>query len=320
MFEWVPVLLGGLVPVVIVGGAVVAQELSVPGRVNKVHAGLLSLAAVAGTAYILVKVAEATRKTTVMFLTGAPWDYLGNIEPYFDGAKFNVWPWNYCFLDFVAGWGDYFNFHSTDAYINEHLAWFKARGFKNVLYVDPTEISNEIADRFPDSVKETGDWWVLMTLDPSKSWFQYLKAGMLGLTQRFGEYLDGFAIDRLDRAYTVQELAWACQLLDEVKAESQIPIEYVMNTLQSWQTEAARRAAFIGSDGVDVSRLGEAMAQYGALASLTQLKRYYLVGRNWWMPSGDEGWIEDVQVILSKHDFIFMPDYKASTFIPALFG
>jgi hypothetical protein len=89
-----------------------------------------------------------------------------------------------------------------------------------------------------------------MTLDPSKSWYQYLKAGMLELTERFPS-IDGFAIDRLDRCRNEQEELWAVQLLDEVRQEAGITVKYVMNSLQPWMRDLASRAVFIGSDGMD---------------------------------------------------------------------
>lgn len=285
---------------------------------SKAKVGLLPLAVIAGIGYLILK-AAAAKKATVMFITGAPWLHLADIERYFGGDKFVVWPWNYCFLDFVDGWGDYFNYRSSDTFINENLAWFKVRGFKNILYVDPTEAKKELAYRWQDSVLETGDWWALMTLDPAKSWYQYLKQGMLGMTERFSATMDGFAIDRLDRAYTPQEVAWAVRLLDEVRAESRIPVSYAMNSLQPWHTEAAKRAAFIGTDGVDVTRLDEAMQTYSTLASFTELKRYYLVGRTFWMEGGEAAAIQDLKTILARHGFIFIESDRAARYIPALF-
>jgi hypothetical protein len=147
-----------------------------------------------------------------------------------------------------------------------------------------------------------------MTLDPSKAWYKYLKEGMLGLTERFPE-IDGFAIDRLDRCYTAQEAAWAAQLLAEVRDEADIPVRYVMNSLQPWQTDLASMAVFIGSDGVVTEEpyLSRALEDYGRLAEYTEYGRFYI---NPFMDLGDEELVEGFAAILERHDFVFLDDYK----------
>lgn len=205
-------------------------------------------------------------------------------------------------------WGDYFNYRSSDAEIRARLAEFKELGFSNIIYVDVSESHRSVSYRFSDCVLESGDWWSLMTLDPSTGWYQYLKEGMIELTERFPE-IDGFAIDRLDRCYTVQEAAWAAQLLDEVRMGADIPVKYVMNSLQPWQTELASRAYFIGSDGVITEEpyLSQAIEDYGRLAEYTEYKRFYI---NPFMDLGDEELVEGFDAILERHGFVFLDDYK----------
>jgi hypothetical protein len=240
-------------------------------------------------------------RATVMFITHAPWEHLSELEPYFTTTKFNVMPWNYVFLDFPI-WGDYFNPQSTPETINQKLAYFEQKGFSNLLYVDVTESNKEIATRWNDSILETAEWWSLMTLNPEKSWYNYLKAGMLGYVRNYGSHMAGFAIDRIDRCRNTQELEWATQLLTEVQAEAKQEIVYVMNTLQDWQQAAARRALFLGSDGVNTNNIDAAKTKYSELASHSTLNLYYLVG----MPNN----AEDYKKILQKHNFIFIDDYN----------
>ena len=250
---------------------------------------------------------EPTPKKTVMFVTHIGVDSMGIVEPYLDESRFKVLKWNYVFPDFPV-WGDYFNYRSSDAEINARLAEFKELGFSNILYVDVSESHRSVSQRFGGCVLESGDWWSLMTLDPSKEWYRYLKEGMLGLTERFPE-IDGFAIDRLDRCYTVQEAEWAARLLDEVRGEAAIPVRYVMNSLQPWQTGLASRAAFIGSDGVPTEEphLSQAMGDYGRLAEHTECGRFYI---NPYMDLGDEELVAGFDAILERHDFVFLDDYK----------
>lgn len=250
---------------------------------------------------------EPMPEKTVMFVTHIEVDSLGLIGPYLDESRFNVLKWNYVFPDFPI-WGDYFNYRSSDAEIRAKLAEFKELGFSNIIYVDVSESHRSVSYRFSDCVLESGDWWSLMSLDPSKGWYQYLKEGMIELTERFPE-IDGFAIDRLDRCYTVQEAAWAAQLLDEVRMEADIPIKYVMNSLQPWQTELASRAYFIGSDGVITEEpyLSQAIEDYGRLAEYTEYKRFYI---NPFMDLSDEELVEGFDTILERHGFVFLDDYK----------
>jgi hypothetical protein len=268
-----------------------------------VEDGYLRLNAVLDVSDLL----EPMPEKTVMFVTHVGVDSLGLIGPYLDESKFSVLKWNYVFPDFPV-WGDYFNYLSSDAEIRARLAEFKALGFNNIIYVDVSESHRTVSNRFSDCVLESGDWWSLMTLDPSKEWCQYLKEGMLGLTERFPE-IDGFAIDRLDRCYTEQEAAWAARLLDEVRSEAEIPVKYVMNSLQPWQTELASRAIFIGSDGVITEEpyLSKAMEDYGRLAEYTEYKRFYL---NPFMDLGDGELVEGFDAILERHGFVFLDDYK----------
>jgi len=75
-----------------------------------------------------------------------------------------------------------------------------------------------------------------------------------------------------------QEELWAARLLDEVRQEAEIPIKYVMNTLQPWMTELASRAVFIGSDGVDTeeAHLTRTILDYEGLAAHTETGRFYI--------------------------------------------
>ena len=260
--------------------------------------------------------AETPPEKTVMFITHISSDSLGTFQPYMDESEFRIWRWNYVFPDFPV-WGDYFSYRTPDSEVTRKLGEFEEQGFRNVLYVDLTESHRSISHRWEDSVIESGDWWSLMSLDPSKSWYGYLKEGMLELTRRFPT-IDGFAIDRLDRCSNAQEEAWAAQLLDEVKEEASISICYVMNSLQPWMTELASRAAFIGSDGIptDEKRLSQALEDYSRLAANTELKTFYI---NPYMGLTDEELLRDFGRILEKHDFIFMDDYY-SRLLPKLFN
>ena len=255
---------------------------------------------------VSVLLKEPSQEKTVMFVTHISLDSKPLLKACIDKSKFNVWGWNYVFPDFPAR-GDYFNYQTPDSMVSEKLKGFEELGFRNVLYVDPTECDRSISGRWSDSVVESGDWWSLMTLDPSKSWYHYIKAGMLGLTERFPS-IDGFAIDRLDRCRNEQEELWAARLLDEVRQEAGIPVKYVMNTLQPWMTDLASRAVFIGSDGVDTEKvhLTRTIENYGRLATHTETGRFYI---NPYMGKTDEELIEDFEVILEAHDFVFMDDY-----------
>ena len=243
---------------------------------------------------------------TVMFLTHLALDSKTMIDEYLDETEFNVWEYNYVLPDFPI-WGDYFNYGMTDNEINNKLREFRDLGFKNFLYVDPTECDRTISDRWSDSIIESGDWWSLMTLDPNKSWYQYIKSGMLDMTEKY-TYMDGFAIDRLDRCKNEQEEIWAAQLLDEVQAECKIPIKYVMNTLQPWMTSLASRAVFIGSDGIESTepKLSLTINDYEKLATFTETKKFYI---NPYMGRTRVQLLGDFKVILEKHDFIFVDDY-----------
>jgi hypothetical protein len=249
---------------------------------------------------------EPVHEKTVMFITHASSDPEPLLELFLDESRYNVWQWNYVFPDFPV-WGDYFNYQTPDPEVREWLGAFDDLGLRNVLYVDLTECSRSISGRWSDSVIESGDWWSLMTLDPSKSWYPYIKAGMLELTERFPS-IDGFAIDRLDRCRNEQEELWAAQLLDEVREEAGIPVKYVMNSLQPWMTGLASRAAFIGSDGVDTEEpyLTQTIQDYERLASHAEEDKFYI---NPYMEKSDEELIEDFKAILEVHDFIFMDDY-----------
>ncbi|NQT09128.1 hypothetical protein HQ586_08630 [Candidatus Bathyarchaeota archaeon] len=251
----------------------------------------------------------------VMFITHISPDSLQTFEPYMDESEFRVWRWNYVFPDFPI-WGDYFSYQTSDPEVTRKLGEFSELGFRNILYVDPTESHGSVSYRWADSVIESDDWWSLMTLNPSKSWYHYLKEGMLDLTRRFPT-IDGFAIDRLDRCQNTQEEAWAAQLLDEVQQEASIPVRYVMNSLQPWMTELASRAAFIGSDGVttDEPHLSRAIEDYRNLAAHTELKTFYI---NPYMGLTDDELLRDFSRILERHDFIFMDDYY-SRLLPPLF-
>ena len=250
---------------------------------------------------------EPMPEKTVMFVTHIGVDSMEIIDPYLDESRFNVIRWNYVFPDFPV-WGDYFNYRSSDAEIRARLAEFKELGFSNIIYVDVSESHRSVSHRWSGCVLASGDWWSLMTLDPSKAWYHYLKEGMLELTERFPE-IDGFAIDRLDRCHTVQEAAWAAQLLDEVRDEADIPVKYVMNSLQPWQTELASMAVFIGSDGVltQEPHLSQALEDYGGLAVYTEYERFYI---NPFMDLGDLELVEGFEAILERHDFVFLDDYK----------
>lgn len=111
---------------------------------------------------------EPVHEKTVMFITHISSDLEPLLEACLDESRYNVWGWNYVFLDFPV-WGDYFSYQTPDSEINERLGIFEGLGFRNVLYVDVTESHVSISGRWGDSVIESGDWWSLMTLDPSKS-------------------------------------------------------------------------------------------------------------------------------------------------------
>lgn len=277
------------------------------GRAD-VKTRLAILLAVIGAAW-LIRRARAREKPLVMFITGAPFDALQNIEPYFDERKFRIMWWNYAFGD-MEYWGEYFTFKSPDDLIRDSFAYLMTRGFRNLLYVDVTECSDIISGNWQDSVLEPLPFGLsLMSLDPSKTWYHYLKEGMLGLTLRFPDTLHGFAIDRLDRLPSPQEEAWAEQLLDEVKTESGKPLKYVMNALQPWQTSLASRALFIGEDNVYLDFVEDKMAEYAVLAKRTETGRYYLAGRVDYPRFPMEIIISDYRRLLAVHDFTYVNFY-----------
>jgi len=227
----------------------------------------------------------STSAKTVMIISHAD-GYDGSTPvalKYLNDTRFRVLAWNYCFQP-MRGWGEYFDLKTeegwTDERFNGYLAQFTERGFGNLLYVDVTECDHSCSGRWADSVLAVDEGGLdLMSLDPDGSWYRYLKSGMVGMTRRFGGQISGFAIDRLDRCPTDQESQWAAQLLDEVRAESAVPIVYAMNSLQdaSHQGFLAARAEFIGSDGVPVSSLGEWVERYDSLASYAKVKTPYIV-------------------------------------------
>lgn len=244
-------------------------------------------------------------KPLIMFITHAPFEHFDELKPLLsETERFSVWPFNYFFGDFKAGvHGDYFQFKTRDSVLKTSLREFTKLGFKNLFYVDVTEADKSISDRWADSISETApnSWWSLMTLDPARSWFKYLKNGMVNLTQRFPQNLHGFAIDRIDRAMTLDEVNWICRLLDEVKTSSSIPLVYCANSFQDWQEEAAKKMAFLGSDGINMNNLQGEKAKYEKLGEWTSSRKFYLVGN----PSK----AEDFKKILEVHNFVFIDDY-----------
>jgi len=229
----------------------------------------------------------STSAKTVMIISHAD-GYDGSTPvalKYLNDTRFRVLAWNYCFQP-MRGWGQYFDLKTeegwTDERFNEYLAQFTERGFGNLLYVDVTECDHACSSMWADSVLDEGsDGLDLMSLNPEGSWYLYLKNGMVGMTRRFGGEISGFAIDRLDRCPTNQESLWAAQLLDEVRAESAVPIVYAMNSLQDARHQGflAARAEFIGSDGVPVSDLDAWVKRYDTLASYAKVKTPYMVPR-----------------------------------------
>ncbi len=287
-----------------------------PGAGDVGTTGIITVTASNGVNPDATQAFTITVKVTVMFITHIERNSIDLIRPYLDESKFYVCKWNYIFPDFPI-WGDYFVYNTSDPAVNVKLGEFEAEGFSNILYVDLTESHISISDNWSDSVIESADWWSLMTLDPSKSWYQYLKAGMLDLTVRFPT-IGGFAIDRLDRCRNNQEEVWAAQLLDEVSQESLIPVKYVMNSLQPWMTDLASRAAFLGSDGInsDEPFLSQAIADYGNLASYAELGDFYI---NPYMGLPEAELLVAFNKILAKHGFIFIDDYYWDILIPELF-
>lgn len=201
---------------------------------------------------------------------------------YLNDTRYEVSRWNYCFQP-MRGWGLYFDFEErwTDDRFNDYLTLFEKRGFRNLLYVDLTESDHRYSDRWADSVVEAAPGGLdLMSLNPSGSWYRYLRDGMVEMTRRFGGSMSGFAIDRLDRCPSAQESRWAAMLLDEVRASSAVPgLVYAMNSLQDAGSQGflAARAEFVGSDGVPVSELEDWVKRYERLASLAVVKAPYIV-------------------------------------------
>ncbi len=257
---------------------------------------------------------RAAPEKTVMIISHAE-EYDGATPAaltYLNDTRFRVLSWNYCFQP-MRGWGQYFDLKTeegwSDERFNGYLSLFTGRGFGNLLYVDVTECAHGCSWRWADSVLEADeDGLDLMSLNPNGSWYRYLKDGMVGMTRRFGGQISGFAIDRLDRCPTDQESRWAAQLLDEVRAESSVPIVYVMNSLQDvgHQGFLAARAEFIGSDGVPVTQLGEWLARYDALASYAKMKTPYIVPQlNDATPEVSEA---AYRVVLQRCHFTFFDD------------
>jgi hypothetical protein len=133
----------------------------------------------------------------------------------------------------------------------------------------------------------------LMSLDPQHSWYNYIREGMINLTRRFPDTIDGFALDRLDRCRSQQESAWAAQLLDEVRASSAVPdLKYVMNSLQGAKHPTEEMEGWI--------------ARYWDLAQYASLKTPYLVPQlDDVTPMASEG---SYQLMLSEHNFLFFDD------------
>jgi hypothetical protein len=261
---------------------------------------------------------------TIMFIThmnyGLPESVRTQINTYMTDpgytGQFRVWPYNYIFPDFVpptsgSSWGNYFTWRTSITQAKAGLQKYAEMGLGNILYVDPTESSQGWSYRWPDSILQhggSGDWWDLMTLDPSKSWYKYLKAGMIAEYQTYGDFLAGFAIDRLDRCANTQEAVWAAQLLDEVRDEVGSGIEYCFNSLMSWQTSLVTRANFIGSDGLPdwggCGTLAGCINTYADLAQYATLKDFYINP-----PMDAPNLLSRYREILSLHDFVFFDDY-----------
>ena len=251
---------------------------------------------------------------TIFFITHADEfnHTLGRILSYEDDGNLRILKWNYCFQPFKA-WGLYFEFTDgwTDEGFTDYLRRFKEKGFRNLLYVDLTECNRDYSERWQDSVLDEGMGTPLdlMSLDPQHSWYNYLREGMINLTRRFPDTIDGFALDRLDRCRSQQESAWAAQLLDEVRAASAISdLMYVMNSLQDAEHQGflASRAEFVGSDGVLTEEMEGWIARYRELAQYTSLKTPYLVPQlNDLTPAASEA---SYRLMLSEHNFVFFDD------------
>lgn len=251
---------------------------------------------------------------TIFFITHADEfnHTLRRILSYEDGGNLRILKWNYCFQPFKA-WGLYFEFTDgwTDERFADYLRRFKEKGFRSLLYVDLTECHRDYSGRWQDSVLNEGMGTPLdlMSLDPQHSWYNYLREGLINLTRRFPDTIDGFALDRLDRCRSQQESAWAAQLLDEVRAASAISdLRYVMNSLQDAKHQGllASRAEFVGSDGVPTEEMEGWMARYRELAQYASLKTPYLVPQlDDVTPTASEG---SYQLMLSEHNFVFFDD------------
>jgi len=237
---------------------------------------------------------------------------LGRILSYREDGDLKILRWNYCFQPFKA-WGLYFEFGEgwTDERFAGYLRRFKENGFRNILYVDLTECHHDYSGRWWDSIldQSVGMPLDLMSLDPQHSWYNYLRDGMINLTRRFPDTIDGFALDRLDRCLSRQESTWAAQLLDEVRAGSAVPdLRYVMNSLQDagHQGFLASRAEFVGSDGVPTEEMEGWIARYSELAQYTSLKTPYLVPQlDDATPTASEA---SYRLMLSEHNFTFFDD------------
>jgi hypothetical protein len=251
---------------------------------------------------------------TVFFVTHADeFDRtLGRVLSYEDGGGLRILRWNYCFQPFRA-WGLYFEFAEgwTDGRFAGYLSRFREEGFRNLLYVDLTECDHGYSGRWGDSVlgQTVGSPLDLMSLDPRLSWYGYLRDGMINLTRRFVDDMDGFAVDRLDRCPSLQESVWAAQLLDEVRAASAVTdLRYVMNSMQDagHQGFLASRAEFVGSDGVPMGEMDGWIARYLELAQYASLKTPYLV------PQLDDAAPADSEasyrLMLSENGFVFFDD------------
>ena len=235
--------------------------------------------------------------------------------------------WNYNF-QFKSPWGNFFDLIGNESEVRSDIEFWSSIGVETGFYIDVTECTTSIVNPFLDAVLQM-DWMDIptwkaarMNLDPSKSWFRYLKNGMVTLAQKYP--VAGFNIDRADIAGTdfgdldtspLQQDSWVRQLLVEVQEAVGRPLKYVLNTLVDSQTETASLSYFLGSDGAPASDSDVANGtlrtwynRYNALAKYSASNIFYL---NPWMDLPNDELIHQFQNIMRIHNVQFFDDNKA---------
>jgi hypothetical protein len=247
----------------------------------------------------------------------------------------NIIKYNYLFQ--LTIWGIYDDrFNISREKLKEIVNFWNNLGFVTGFYIDVAEARGDVALNYSDSILEkewayigTGDpksdhnpahWLSRMSLDPSKSWYKYLKNAALNLIRDFG--ITALSIDRSDIIGIggTQEDIWLRKWLDEVKTEAGnqfgINLKFVGNSFQDWQTTTASRFWFIGTDGVpakdtQLKELENSLQIYKNLAQYTEEKIFYIAP---WLQdpeilNNDDLLVKEYKNILERHNFTFFDDW-----------